>query len=353
MDPLLNPRDIAHDRFPTESLDKIRNLGFLTAPLPRRDGGRGWGTEAIGMVALSDAFRIIGYSSLALGRIYEAHVNAIALIFKYGGEQLRDKAREAVGAGQLFGLWVAPSDEPVRAMISGSRPRVRGRKAFCTAAGFASSAVITVRDERDDERMVLIDASQVQIDQNSTMTLLGMRNTSTKAVTMDLRVSPEDCFGDAGDYLREPDFSAGAWRTTAVTVGGLRALVDETIRQLRIRGRHKNPHQAARIGQMLIAYRSAAFWIEAVVRDHLARPEESADLTANVNLARLAVEQASLDIIQLVQRSLGLTSMTQSNPVEAMIRDLMTYLRQPAADEALSEAAITFAEATSPTTFGL
>ena len=70
----------------------------------------------------------------------------------------------------------------------------------------------------------------------------------------------------------------------------------------------------------------------------------SADITGYINLARIALESATLDIIRMVQRTLGLAAFLQGNPVERLMRDLATYLRQPAADEALTEAAARFIE---------
>ncbi len=64
---------------------------------------------------------------------------------------------------------------------------------------------------------------------------------------------------------------------------------------------------------------------------------------ATVGLARIAVESACLDAMRLVQRSLGLSAFRQGNPVERICRDLSTYLRQPAPDEVLTEAAAWFA----------
>ena len=64
-----------------------------------------------------------------------------------------------------------------------------------------------------------------------------------------------------------------------------------------------------------------------------------------VNLARIAVERAALDVITLVQRSLGLSALhgVAIRP-SALMRDLATYLRQPAPDETLTEAAAWFAQ---------
>jgi hypothetical protein len=71
-------------------------------------------------------------------------------------------------------------------------------------------------------------------------------------------------------------------------------------------------------------------------------PSESrtpAHLVSYVILARLAVEAAALDLMQLIQRSVGLQAFLRPNPIERISRDLATYLRQPGPDRALTSAA--------------
>lgn len=53
------------------------------------------------------------------------------------------------------------------------------------------------------------------------------------------------------------------------------------------------------------------------------------------------MEFAGLDIIRLVQRSLGLTAFRAGTLTELLLRDLATYLRQPAPDIALDVLACT------------
>ena len=64
-----------------------------------------------------------------------------------------------------------------------------------------------------------------------------------------------------------------------------------------------------------------------------------ADQVAYVNLARIAVESACFELMRHAQRGLGLAALVQPNPVERLLRDLATYLRQPAPDLVLTEAA--------------
>lgn len=151
-----------------------------------------------------------------------------------------------------------------------------------------------------------------------------------------------DWIGDEGAYLREPVFSGGAWRTLAVIVGGIDALVEALCGQLRQRGRAADPHQAARIAQALIAQETAALWTAKAAAMAEAGRGAPAGIAGYVNLARRAVEAAGLETIQLVERSLGLAALIETNPVERQLRDLATYLRQPAIDQGITEAAAHF-----------
>ena len=90
---------------------------------------------------------------------------------------------------------------------------------------------------------------------------------------------------------------------------------------------------------MLIATETARLWMATAAERAEHAEGDPADAVAYVGLARLAVEQACLDVIVLAQRSLGVAALLRANPVERLCRDLATYLRQPAADMVLTEAA--------------
>ena len=73
-------------------------------------------------------------------------------------------------------------------------------------------------------------------------------------------------------------------------------------------------------------------------------------LRARCNLARIAVETACLDVLRIAQRALGLAAFRQGELAELLLRDLATYLRQPAPDETLAEAAAHFMQRAVPET---
>ena len=332
--PWMQSRADALDRdaaFPVEEFDLLRGIGALSPPLPVL------GHASIG--ELASLLALIGQGNLSAGRILEAHINALHLIARYGTPApWHDDC--------LFGLWVTdPPENGLRMRQSGDRILLNGGKQFCSGAGFTTGALVTARDPDGDTRMLVLRLGIGETITALPSPLQGMRAAVTGAVDFTgCEASSDALLGHPGDYLREPDFSAGAWRGSAVALGGLIVLLDQAVVQLRASGRFDSPHGQARLGQALIARETSRLWVQAAARTAEDASADAAHRVAVVGLARIAVETACLDAIRLVQRSLGLSAFRQGNPVELICRDLATYLRQPAPDEVLTEAAIWFAD---------
>jgi alkylation response protein AidB-like acyl-CoA dehydrogenase len=323
--------------FPEADFSRLRAIGALAAVVPQRQGGLGLGVDPDSALTLFHLLRILGSGNLAVGRIFEGHVNALKLILLYGDEAQKQSAVGDVRNGHLFAIWIADGSDPVR-LVDGPTPALVGRKIFCSAAGYAPRALITAQT-KDGVRMLLVTVRADRDTARHACSIQGMRASVTSGFSFNEPVVPANALvGCPGDYTREPAFSAGAWRTAAVTLGGLDALIDQTRKQLIARRRHQDPHQQARMGRAFVAQESARLWFRKAALRAERNDDIPASLTAYVNLTRTAVEAAVLDTIQIVQRCLGLAAFLISNPVERLIRDLGTYVRQPAPDEALTEA---------------
>ena len=322
----------------------LRDLGALLAPLPRRLGGAGLGTEPAGAPGLLALLRAIGRGSLSLGRLYEGHVNALKLITRYGTESQLETAAREVREGHLFGIWVTDGTEPVHLVETEGRLHLLGAKSFASGACHLTRPLITAQPPAGPPRMVVVQLGDGRAASPTIGGLCGMRGAVTgRCDFTGISVAPEQVIGAPGDYLWQPEFSAGAWRGIAVALGGIDRLLDLLRGQLAERGRAENPHQAVRIGEALIARETAAMWARRAALlaegDHPELGPGPGDVAGTVNLARIACEQAGLAVIGLVQRSLGLQGFLQTNPAERVMRDLATFLRQPAPDETLVEAA--------------
>jgi hypothetical protein len=214
---------------------------------------------------------------------------------------------------------------------------------FCSAAGHATRALVTAMDDSGGQQMLVLPLGCELVRPLETP-LQGMRSAVTGMVDFSPCLLDDDAvLGAPGDYSREPDFSSGAWRGSAVALGGLQSLLEFMREQLIAAGRLNNPHQLRRLGRVMIACETSRLWVRAVARLAENHNAPSADAVAYTGLARIAVETACLDAMQRVQRSLGLAAFRSGNPVERISRDLATYLRQPAPDDVLTEAAAHFA----------
>lgn len=322
--------------FPADDMAALWGAGLLAAVLPQRVGGLGVGTEPCGAETLMHALRCLGAGNLAVGRLFEAHVNALRLVTRLGTPAQLTRVAAAVRAGAMFGLWV--TDPPENALRAAADGRLQGGKAFCSGAGHLSHAVVALRDPADAVRLAIVPLDGA-VATPLPVQLQGMRAATTGQVRFDgLRLDPDDWLGGADAYMEEPDFSAGAWRTCAVTCGGLEALLGLAVSHLVARGRDGDPHQRARVGRAWIAQQTALQWLSRAA-DAAELGAETGDAIATVGFARTAIEDACLDVIQMVERSIGLPAFLHPSPIERVRRDLAVYLRQPAGDEVLVEAA--------------
>jgi alkylation response protein AidB-like acyl-CoA dehydrogenase len=330
MVPWMQSRADALDRdaaFPVEEIARMKAAGALS-PL------RGHANAD----TLASLLSLAGQGNLSVGRILEAHVNALHLMTRYGSDLPHD--------GRLFALWVTdPPENGLRMRRVGGRIVLNGGKQFCSGAGFTTGALVTARDPEGNTRMLVLPLGIGETVTALPSPLQGMRAAVTGAVDFtDCEISAEALLGQPGDYLREPDFSAGAWRGSAVALGGLMGLIDQFVTQLRSSGRLDSPHAQSRLGHAVIARETARLWVRATAGIAEDPSADAGHQVSTVGLTRIAVETACLDAMRLVQRSLGLSAFRQGNPIERICRDLSTYLRQPAPDEVLTESGCWFAD---------
>jgi alkylation response protein AidB-like acyl-CoA dehydrogenase len=323
--------------FPAADVAALHESGLLAACLPVKFGGAG-----LSGLALSEVLRSIGSGSLPLGRLFEGHVNALELVLRYGSDRRVKLVADEAQAGKLFGVWNTDDAAGLKLLHRHERSWLEGRKILASGAGHIERPLVTATDENGRRMMVLPKVAAPDRADVSRWTAQGMRASATGAVDFTgVEIEPTEIVGNEGDYERQPWFSAGAWRFAAVHLGGMERLFDLLRRHLQETNRGQDPHQAARLGRAAVAVETARLWVcqAASTAEGSLGSRAPEQLVAYVNLARLAVEAAALDLMQLAQRSVGLQAFMRPNPIERISRDLATYLRQPGPDRALTDAA--------------
>ena len=327
-----------HGAFPDAAMAVLRRHDLLAAPFRAEHGGAGL-TDAGAAADLFTVLRLVGAGDLSTGRLYEGHVNAVALVERFGtSAQARDLAG-AVRAGALSAVWNAEGPTGVTLVRRGEGWSLAGRKILASGAGHVTRPLVTAR-QGDDLWMTLPELEAAERADLSGWTAQGMRSSATGTIDLDgIAIRPEDLVGKPGDYKRQPGFSGGGWRFCAVQLGAMERLVDLYREALVERGRDDDPYQRQRIAECAAAAESAALWIGKAARMVADEARSPADVVAYVGLTRMVTERAALDVLERVHRGIGLTSFIRPHPVERVGRDLATYLRQPAPDGAMADAA--------------
>jgi alkylation response protein AidB-like acyl-CoA dehydrogenase len=313
--------------FPGAAFDGLRKLGLIGAP-------------PLGLKEALPLFRVlaaIGRGDLSVGRIFEGHVNALLLIHVFGRPEQRAHYKTLAAGGALFGVWNTDMAGFAVALNDG---HLCGKKNFASGVDGLSYALITAETTRG-RQMAMVRVGGRPVDRNWWRPL-GMHASGSHVVDFDgVPVSETDLLGEPNDYLQEPWFTAGAIRFAAVHVGGMHAILDSTVAHLRQCKRTADPHQQHRIGLMATEVTAGYAWLDYTAAwwaeiGNTSGPDDNAPVIATMNAARTSIERAALHVLELAERSVGAAGMIAPHPLERLLRDLRTYLRQPNPDAALA-----------------
>lgn len=310
--------------FPAAAFSILRSRGLV--------GAKALGEHGIG--ALLRLLAEVGRGDLPVGRIYEGHVNALDLIRRHGTSEQRRRFEPAADGGSLFGVWNTDRpDAPLRLEAG----RLVGAKNFASGVDGLSHAIVTVT-EPEGRLMIVVPLEGLPVDR-TWWRPTGMRASGSHIVDFTgLEVSPDLVLGRPGAYVEQPWFFAGAIRFVAVQVGGMHAVFDLAVEHLRATSRIADSYQAHRVARMGAAVEGGYGWLDRAAREWhaVAAGNSSPDaLVATVNAARGAVEAAALCVLEDAERGVGAAGLIAPHPLERVMRDLRTYLRQPNPDGAL------------------
>ncbi|MBX3540929.1 MAG: acyl-CoA/acyl-ACP dehydrogenase [Chelatococcus sp.] len=328
------------ETFPAEDIAGLVASGMMAAPLPEALGGRDLGIGRAGVQQLATVLSLLGRGNLSVGRLYEGHVHALKLILAYGTKAQREAVAADAHAGHLFSLWTVDGKESVRLGNPTTGGRLAGAKTQAPGAGYVTRPLITAL--RSDGRTQLV-LARLPLGARASLASWrahGMRATASGTVDFaGFEIDRAALVGEPGAFGREPLHSTSAWRVAAVQLGGIEALFDAMRLNTRQSKGQEAPLHLARIGEAAIAVETARLWVQraALMAEN---PEGDAETkVAYVQLARLAMERAGLDVIEHAHRAVGLAGFMRPHAVERLTRDLETYLRQPDPDGALTRAA--------------
>lgn len=330
--------------FPVDSFAKLSEAGLLAITLP----GRALDGSSTNTPELLQLLKRIGGTNLAVGRVFEGHINALQLIHLFAPNEQKKAWFSDVNNHQLFSVWNTQANNGVRIHAMGNgRYVLEGCKTFCSGAGWINRPLVTGELMDGNTalgwQMCIIPTDRVQpIPQDDSFWKpLGMRaSASFKMDFTGVELTDNDLLGQPGDYYRQPHFSGGATRFAAVQLGGAESLFDHTRTFLRDLNRTGDPFQKARLAEMAWLVESGNQWIDSAATKADQWWHEGTDpvkTIAYANMTRTAIEGICTRVMQLTEQAVGARGLLRPLPFERIIRDLSLYLRQPAPDATIQD----------------
>jgi alkylation response protein AidB-like acyl-CoA dehydrogenase len=294
---------------------RLFETGLLSLPLPARgQTGRRF-----------HALTSLGATDLALARLAEGHVDAIAILAEA-------HARAQKG---LYGVWAADApDLRVTATRGANGWTLTGRKRFCSGAGRIDRALVTAFA---GEQSLLFDVSLTSAgveSQSGTWQAVGMATTDSLDVVFD-RVEVATPIGEPGFYLQRPGFWHGAIGVAACWYGGALG----AMRMLRARcSTAMTEHQAAHLGGVVAECEMMRRILDGAaleIDDTNGGDDPQGRWRALV--VREVVERGCNAVLERVGRGGGTSPLVFDRAHAHRVADLTVYLRQHHAERDLAE----------------
>lgn len=324
------------DRGPSPELALLRDAGLLIAPLPIADGGYGWGTSASGAETICTLLMALGGASLPIARLYEGHVNAVALIVRHASGAQRARLIAAINGGALLGVWGADSEQPVVVEDKPAGAVLNGIKAFASGVGDIAFAIVTARGS-DGLQMIIVASGDPARADHTAWDVDGMVGSrSGRFDCTGLPATTDERLGGPDALFTEPDFHGGVWRLAACYAGAMTRLAVLGAEWLNRRDQLEAPLMKARLGASAIEAETAVLWSRHAARTVEGREGSEGRAIRAALFAREAVEQAAARQMALTERLFGTAMHRRDSEAGRIARDLRFYLRQADLDGKLA-----------------
>lgn len=338
--PLFDKIEDHPQKFPSDVYLLLQEIDLLSITFPEiNDLDKS--SSSIQKQTLLDFLFEIGRGNLSLGRIIEGHINALLLINVYGTKNQKEKYFKLAKEGNLFGIWNTElPKEKVRIRKKEDDLVLKGAKSFCTGALNLQFAIVTARIAKKAQMLIMDIDSLPQLEADwSLWDPMGMRaSVSCRIDFTGIEASENQFLGKPNDYYKEPYFSWGGARFSAVQLGAAQKIVDDVLNDLSKNKRTDDPYQKIRLGKLALLMKTAELWISEASRIERQSENEISTL-AKVNFAnmiRTIALDISSEVIAIAGKAVGVQATMKNHPLEQTIRDLRVYLKQAGPDAALA-----------------
>ncbi len=321
------------ERFPVETVEKMKKFGFFGIPFPKAYGGAGADNLAYAM-AVEELSKACGTT----GVIVSAHTSLCAApIYEFGTEAQKQKYLVPLAKGEKLGAFgltepgagTDAAGQQTRAVLDGDHYILDGSKIFITNAGYADVYIImAMTDKSKGTRGIsafIVDGDTPGFTVGKKEKKMGIRGSATcELIFENCRIPKENLLGKEGMGFKiaMKTLDGGRIGIASQALGLAQGAIDETVAYVKERKQFGRPIAKFQNTQFQLADMETRTEAARLLVYKAARAKDAKVPYSNeAAMAKLFAAEAAMDVTTKAVQLHGGYGYTREYPVERMMRD--------------------------------
>ncbi len=321
------------ERFPVETVEKMKKFGFFGIPFPKEYGGAGADNLAYAM-AVEELSKACGTT----GVIVSAHTSLCAApIYEFGTEAQKQKYLVPLAKGEKLGAFgltepgagTDAAGQQTRAVLDGDHYILDGSKIFITNAGYADVYIImAMTDKSKGTRGIsafIVDGDTPGFTVGKKEKKMGIRGSATcELIFENCRIPKENLLGKEGMGFKiaMKTLDGGRIGIASQALGLAQGAIDETVAYVKERKQFGRPIAKFQNTQFQLADMETRTEAARLLVYKAARAKDAKVPYSNeAAMAKLFAAEAAMDVTTKAVQLHGGYGYTREYPVERMMRD--------------------------------
>ena len=321
------------ERFPVETVEKMKKYGFLGIPMPKEYGGQGCDTLTYTM-CVEEVSKVCATT----GTVLSGHTSLGAWpILKFGTPEQKDKYLRKLSTGEYLGAFALTepnagtdaSGQQTKAVLEGDHYVLNGSKIFITNAGYADTYIVfAMTDKSQGTRGIsafIVEKDFPGFSVGKKEKKMGIRGSSTCELIFENCIVPkENLLGQEGKgfSIAMITLDGGRIGIAAQALGLAEGALNETVKYVKERKQFGRPlskfqNTQFQIADMATKCQAAQYLVykAAIAKD----TQKSCSLEAA--MAKLYASRVAMEVTTEAVQLFGGYGFTREYPVERMMRD--------------------------------
>lgn len=321
------------ERFPVETVEKLKRYGFLGIPFPKEYGGQGCDTLAY-VLCVEE----LSKACATTGVIVSAHTSLGSdPIKKFGTEEQKQKYLVPLAKGEhigAFGLTEAgagtdASGQQTKAVLEGDHYVLNGTKIFITNAGYADTYIIFAMTDKSKGNhgisAFIVEKDFPGFSVGKKELKMGIRGSATAELIMENCIVPkENLLGKEGQGFKiaMATLDGGRIGIAAQALGIAEGAFNETVAYVKERKQFGRSLSKFQNTQFVLADLKARIDAAQLLVYRAALAKDTMDrFSVESATAKLVAAETAMEVTTKCVQLMGGYGYTREYPVERMMRD--------------------------------